>query len=129
MLNKLYNPNKSYTLIEDFKDLKPQLVHLFIRSAEKFKPELEQKIMDTIISERTQKSEKDELTKEELEEFEKRKHLLEKKIDFSIVNHYFESGNISYTDPSGIRSYISDTSNQISTTYFDIVNFINECNG
>ena len=129
MLNKLYNPSSNYTLVEDFRNLKPQLVHLFIRSAEKFKPELEQKIMDTIISERTQKSEKDELTKEELEEFEKRKHLLEKKIDFSIVNHYFESGNISYTDPSGIRSYISDTSNQISTTYFDPVNFINECSG
>ena len=128
MLNKLYTPNDGYTLIEDFKKLRPQLVHLFIRSSEKFKPELEQKIRDTIISERIQKDENDELTKEELEEFEKRKHLLEKQIDFSIVNHYFESGNIAYTDSSGVRNYISDTSNQISTTYFDPVSFINKCN-
>lgn len=129
MLNKLYNPSSNYTLVEDFRNLRPQLVHLLLRSPERFKDKLQQDLKDKIISERIIKNESDELTKEELEEFEKRKHLLDKQMDFSVVNQYYESGKFLYNDANGINSYISDTSNQISTTYFNPVSFINECSG
>ena len=61
-------------------------------------------------------------------DFEKRKHLLDKQIDFSVVNYFFESGMLIYSDANGFRTYKSDTSNQISTSYFGPFNFLQQLN-
>ena len=126
MLDKLFIPVDMYTIIEDFRNIKPQLVHFLFKGAEKHRTALEQELKNKIISERANGNKDLELTEDELKDFEKRKHLLDKQIDFSVVNYFFESGMLIYSDANGFRTYKSDTSNQISTSYFGPFNFLQQ---
>ena len=128
MLDKLFIPVDMYTIIEDFRNIKPQLVHFLFKGAEKHRTALEQELKNKIISERANGNKDLELTEDELKDFEKRKHLLDKQIDFSVVNYFFESGMLIYSDANGFRTYKSDTSNQISTSYFGPFNFLQQLN-
>ncbi len=122
ILNHLYLPKEEKTFVEDFRDLKPQLLHLFFRNPEKHRTALEEQIKEEILAER-KKSSSSEWTEEEEKEFEKRKNLLEAQLDPLQVNYSFDNFG-QYTDSSGLLSYHSDTDNQISATIFSEAYFL-----
>ena len=124
LISKLYVPTENYTLIDNFQDVKTQLVHVLLRDPERHRKYYEEKLKKEIIAERTNKNDSDELTEEELNLYNKRKNLLDKQIDFTQVNYFINNSDLVYTDSIGIDSYKSDTSNQIATSYFSPANFI-----
>ncbi|MGN1268090.1 MAG: hypothetical protein ACI4U0_01100 [Candidatus Aphodocola sp.] len=126
IVSHLFRPTEKTTLIENFTDLKPQLLHIFLRKPEKFRNDLENKILDGIISERKDKSNiSKELSMEEQKEFERRKMIVEPMIDPTQVNYSYDSSEFVYSDKDGFNWYHSDTSNQIATSIYSENYYLN----
>lgn len=119
IVNHLYEPTDRYTVIEDFHNLKPQLLHLFLRDPSKFKGNLEDKILKEIIENRSDKrNHSEELTEEEKIEFEKRKQSIDISLNPTQVNYSYDGSSFMYSDKDGFRRYHSDTNNQLSTSIY-----------
>lgn len=118
IIEHLYIPSKKETIITDFRDLKPQLLHVFIRDTEKFRNTLEDKILDEIISKRKNANKDKELSLEEQAEYDKRIQGVDAMLDMSLVNYSYYDENSFYSDKNGFTCYHSDTSNQLSTSLY-----------
>ena len=126
LVDKLYVPEKDVTVIEYYKDLRPQLIHTFMpnRNPEKFRDMEIEKLKEKIISERKDGDKSEKLTNEEKEKFEKMMSALDANIDKYKVNYVFEGMDKIYHDSTGIGTYYSDTTNQISASIKDGKDFI-----
>lgn len=119
IISHLYVPSGDYTLVEDYRDLRPQLIHMFIRTPEKFRNDIENRIIEDIIKNRgDKKNTNDELTAEEKEEFNKRMGLANAMLNPAIVNHSYDNSEFVYSDKNGFNYYHSDTSNQMSASIY-----------
>lgn len=119
IISHLYVPSGDYTLVEDYRDLRPQLIHMFIRTPEKFRNDIENRIIEDIIKNREDKNNtNEELTAEEKEEFNKRMGLANAMLNPAIVNHSYDNSEFFYSDKNGFNYYHSDTSNQISASIY-----------
>lgn len=119
IISHLYVPSGDYTLVEDYRDLRPQLIHMFIRTPEKFRNDIENRIIEDIIKNREdKKNTNEELTVEEKEEFNKRMGLANAMLNPAIVNHSYDNSEFVYSDKNGFNYYHSDTSNQMSASIY-----------
>lgn len=119
IISHLYAPSGDYTLVEDYRDLRPQLIHMFIRTPEKFRNDIENRIIEDIIKNREdKKNTNEELTAEEKEEFNKRMGLANAMLNPAIVNHSYDNSEFVYSDKNGFNYYHSDTSNQMSASIY-----------
>lgn len=118
ILSHLYIPKEDITLVEDYKDMRPQLIHMFIRDSEKFRKDIEGRIIKEIISNRKDKNTNEELTTEEKREFDKRMGLANNMLNPAMVNYTYDGTDLAYNDASGFEKYHSDTSNQISASLY-----------
>lgn len=125
LIDNLYIPREDVTVIENYKDLRPQLIHKFIRNPEKFRGMEIEKIKEKIISERTNGNDSEELTDDEQKRLNKLINQVDANLDQYKVNYTTDGGGTSYTDSLGFDSYHSDTSNQISASVFEGKEFIN----
>ncbi len=125
LIDNLYEPREDLTVIENYKDLRPQLIHRFIRSPEKFRETEISKIKEKIISERTNGNNSEELTVEEQKRLNKLINQVDVNLDQYKVNYTTDGRGTSYTDSLGLDRYHSDTSNQISASVFEGKEFIN----
>ena len=118
LINHLYMPTLSETIIDDFRNVKPQLLHSFLRDPKNLRRKLEAKIKEKIISERINVDLNDELTEIEMENFKKQCQLLDVQMNQAKVNYSFDSSAGRYSDALGFVEYISDTSNQIACSIY-----------
>lgn len=125
LIDNLYIPREDVTVIENYEDLKPQLIHQFIRNPEKFRDMEIEKIKEKIISERTNGNDSQELTEDEQKRLNKLINQVNVNLDQYKVNYTTDGIGTSYTDSLGFDSYHSDTSNQISASVFEGKEFIN----
>lgn len=125
LIDNLYIPREDVTVIENYEDLKPQLIHQFIRNPEKFRDMEIKKIEEKIISERTNGNDSQELTEDEQKRLNKLINQVNVNLDQYKVNYTTDGIGTAYTDSSGFDSYHSDTSNQISASVFEGKEFIN----
>lgn len=125
LVSKLYVPEKDITIIEDYKDMKPQLIHQFIRNPQKFKAGELEKAKAKIIAERTNGNESDDLTATEKERLDKLASRIDAELNQYKTNYSTDGKGSKYTDATGFDSYHSDTSNQISATLFNGEEFLN----
>ena len=124
LIDNLYVPEKEVTIIENYEDLRPQLIHQFIRDPEKFKSVEIEKIKEKIISERTNGNDSKELTDDEQSRLNRLMNQIDANLDQYKVNYTTDGRGTIYTDSSGLDSYYSDTSNQISASVFEGKEFI-----
>lgn len=125
LIDNLYVPREDVTVIENYKDLRPQLIHQFIRNPEKFRDREIEKIKEKIISERTNRNDSEELTEDEQKKLNKLINQVDANLDQYKVNYTTDGRGTSYTDSLGFDSYHSDTSNQISASVFEGKELIN----
>lgn len=126
IISHLYVPNNDCTVVEDYKDLKPQLIHMFIRNPEKFRTDIEKRIKEEIIGNRIDKNNNSmKLTEEEQLEYEKRMELANAMLDPTVVNYTYDGREFMYSDKNGFNSYHSDTSNQISASIYSEKYYLN----
>ncbi len=118
MVNHLWVPDEPICYVDSFQDTRPQLLHLFMRDAEKFRAYLEEQAKKEIINARIPAKTTEELTAEEQVEWEKRKAGIDAMINQAQVNYSFYDEEMMYSDKDGLTSYHSDTSNQISASIF-----------
>lgn len=125
IIENLYQP-KSSVVITDFRDLRTQLLHIFIRRPGKLLDKVKNDIKLKIISDRIDKNNKSsDLTREEELIYQKRLKLLEKEFDASVVNYSFPSNHSIYSDQNGYINYKADTQNQISAAIYSSKYFLN----
>ena len=124
LIDNLYVPEKEVTIIENYEDLRPQLIHQFIRDPEKFKSMEIEKIKEKIISERTNGNDSKELTDDEQSRLNRLMNQIDANLDQYKVNYTTDGRGTIYTDSSGLDSYYADTSNQISASVFEGKEFI-----
>ena len=124
LVNRLYLPKSDFTIIEDFRDVKPQLVHQFIRSMDQFRNTQIEELKKKIIAERADQNNSEELTPEEKERLKKMLQGLEAEFDPYKVNYSVQNPNMVYSDQLGFTFYKSDTSNQISASVLTLKNFL-----
>ena len=125
IINNLYIPKEDVTVIENYEDLRPQLIHQFIRNPERFRDMEIKKNKEKIISERTNGNDSEELTDDEQKRLNNLINQVDANLDQYKVNYTTDGRGTAYTDSSGFDSYHSDTSNQISASVFDGNEFIN----
>lgn len=126
IVSHLYVPSENYTVVEDYRDLRPQLIHMFIRTPEKFRNDIENRIIEDIIKNRKDRNNtNDELTEEEKEDFDKRMGLANAMLNPAIVNHSYDNTTFFYSDKNGFNYYHSDTSNQISASIYSEEYYLN----
>lgn len=125
LIDNLYMPKEDVTVIENYEELRPQLIHQFIRNPEKFRDKEIEKIKEKIISERTNGNDSEELTDDEQKRLNKLINQVDANLDQYKVNYTIDGRVTSYTDSLGVDSYHSDTSNQISASVFEGKEFIN----
>lgn len=125
LIDNLYVPREDVTVIENYKDLRPQLIHQFIRNPEKFRDMEIEKIKEKIISARTNGNDSEELTEDEQKRLNKLINQVDANLDQYKVNYTTDGRGIAYTDSFGLNSYHSDTSNQISASVFEGEELIN----
>lgn len=118
LIDSLYIPSEDVTIIEDYRDMKPQLLHRFIRSTDKFREMEIEKAKAKIISERRDGNKSEELTLEEQERLNKMIGQIDVNLDQYKVNYTTDGKGTTYTDTIGLEPYYSDTTNQISATVF-----------
>ncbi len=124
ILSHLYIPTEKVTFIEDFREMKPQLLHMFIRKTEQFRESLNTQIVEEIIKQRKNSNGSRELTKEEMNEYNKRKMAIDFMIDQTQVNYFFDGSHFMHSDQLGLNYYYSDTSNQIATSIYSETYFL-----
>lgn len=125
LIDNLYVPREEVTIIENYKDLRPQLIHQFKRNPEKFRDLEIEKNKERIISERTNGNDSKELTNDEQIKLNKLINQVDANLDQYKVNYTTDGRGPSYSDSFGFDSYHSDTSNQISASVFDGKELIN----
>ena len=125
LIDNLYVPKEDVTVIENYEDLRPQLIHQFIRNPEKFRDMEIEKIKEKIISERKNGNDSEKLTNDEQKRLDRLINQVDTNLDQYKVNYTTDGRGISYTDSLGFDSYHSDTSNQISASVFEGKEFIN----
>ena len=108
LIEHLFVPQNDVTIVENVSDLKPQLIHQFIRNPEKFRNKEIEKIKEKIINER----------------FNKLMNRVDENLNQYKVNYSTDGKGTSYTDSSGFDRYRSDTSNQISASVFEGKEFL-----
>lgn len=119
LIEHLFVPQNDVTIIENVSDLKPQLIHQFIRNPEKFRNTEIEKIKEKIIKERFDKNDSQELTEDEQERLNELMNRVDENLNKYKVNYSTDSKGKKYTDASGLDEYMSDTSNQISASVFE----------
>ena len=124
LIEHLYVPQNDVTIVENVSDLKPQLIHQFIRNPEKFRNKEIEKIKEKIISERFNKNNTKELTEDEQEKLNELMNRVDENLNQYKVNYSTDGKGTSYTDSSGFDRYRSDTSNQISASVFEGKEFL-----
>ena len=123
LVNHLYVPKDTITLVEDFNDVRTVLVHQFIRDPEELRDGVVERIKEEIKKENNNNSE--ELSSEEQKEFERRTQYLDDAFNQTKVNYSF--GNIiPHSDSTGFVWYISDSDNQISASLLGVDYFIKQ---
>ena len=125
LIDNLYVPKEDITIIKNYKDIKPQLIHQFIRNPEKYRTMEIEKIKEKIISERTNGNDSKGLTEDEQIRFKRLVNQVDANLDQYKVNYTTDLRGTSYTDSLGFDSYHSNTSNQISASLFDGKDLIN----
>lgn len=125
LIDNLYVPREEVTIIENYKDLRPQLIHQFKRNPEKFRDLEIEKNKERIISERTNGNDSKELTNDEQIKLNKLINQVDANLDQYKVNYTTDGRGTSYSDSFGFDNYHSDTSNQISASVFDGKELIN----
>lgn len=124
LIEHLFVPQNDVTIVENVSDLKPQLIHQFIRNPEKFRNKEIEKIKEKIIKERFDKNNSQELTEEEQERLEELMNGVNENLNQYKVNYSTDGKGATYTDSSGFDRYRSDTSNQISASVFEGKEFL-----
>lgn len=125
IVSSLYSPTSSRE-ITDFRELDVAMIHVFIRNPNKILPDYERQVEKEIIESRGIKvTGTEELTEEE-------KAVFDAKIQYAIdilLNPVVTSESLNresvYSDTTGLRWYISNTSDQISTSVISIDNLCN----
>lgn len=122
LTNRLYTP-KEDIVIDDYTKIKPMLLHKFLRSSDVLLKRGLEKIESDIIAKRPK--EKQDITKYPLSEQEKsdyekrKKYLIDVLLNQTIVEKAYNTTG-GYHDSSGLMSYISNTSNQISASLYNL---------
>ena len=124
LLEHLFVPEYDVTIVENVSDLKPQLIHQFIRDPKKFRKLEIEKIKEKIIKERFDKNDSQELTEDEQERLNELMNRVDENLNQYKVNYSTDSKGKKYTDASGFDEYMSDTSNQISASVFEGKEFV-----
>ena len=124
LIEHLFVPQNDITIVENASDLKPQLIHQFIRNPEKFRNKEIEKIKEKIIKERFDKNNSQELTEDEKEKMNELINRVDENLNQYKVNYSTDGKGTSYTDSSGFDRYRSDTSNQISASVFEGKEFL-----
>ena len=124
LIEHLFVPQNDVTIIENVSDLKPQLIHQFIRDPKKFRKLEIEKIKEKIIKERFDKNDSQELTEDEQERLNELMNRVDENLNQYKVNYSTDSKGKKYTDASGFDEYMSDTSNQISASVFEGKEFV-----
>lgn len=124
LINNLYVPQEEITIIENYQDIRPQLIHQFMRNPEKFRQMEIEKAKEKIISERTNGNDSKDLTTEEQERLNRMINQTDANLDPYKVNYTTDGQGTTYTDSFGLDRYHSDTSNQISASVFEGKEFI-----
>lgn len=124
LIEHLFVPEYDVTIVENVSDLKPQLIHQFIRDPEKFRKLEIEKIKEKIIKERFDKNDSQELTEDEQERLNELMNRVDENLNQYKVNYSTDSKGKKYTDASGFDEYMSDTSNQISASVFEGKEFV-----
>lgn len=124
LIDKLYVPKEDITVIENYEDLRPQLIHQFIRDPEKFRDLEIEKNKERIISERTNGNDSKELTNDEQIKLNKLINQIDVNLNRYKVNYTTNGKGTCYSDSSGFDYYTSDTTNQISASIFKGDEFI-----
>lgn len=124
LIEHLFVPQNDVTIVENVSDLKPQLIHQFIRNPEKFRNKEIEKIKEKIISERFNKNNSQELTEDEQERLNELMNRVDDNLNQYKVNYSTDGKGMLYTDSSGFDRYRSDTSNQISVSVFEGKEFL-----
>ena len=119
LIEHLFVPQNDITIVENVSDLKPQLIHQFIRNPEKFRNLEIKKIKEKIIKERLDKNNSQELTEDEQERLNELMNRVDDNLNQYKVNYSTDGKGMLYTDSLGFDGYISDTSNQISASVFE----------
>ena len=128
LIEHLFVPQNDITIVENASDLKPQLIHQFIRNPEKFRKNEIEKIKEKIIKERFDKNNSQELTENEKERLNELMNRVDENLNQYKVNYSTDSKGMIYTDSSGFDRYKSDTSNQISASVFEGKEFVKSPN-
>lgn len=124
LIEHLFVPQNDVTIIENVSDLKPQLIHQFIRNPKKFRKLEIEKIKEKIIKERFDKNDSQELTEDEQERLNELMNRVDENLNQYKVNYSTDNKGKKYTDASGFDEYMSDTSNQISASVFEGKEFV-----
>ena len=124
LIEHLFVPQNDITIVENVSDLKPQLIHQFIRDPKKFRKLEIEKIKEKIIKERLDKNNSQELTEDEQERLNELMNRVDENLNQYKVNYSTDSKGKKYTDASGFDEYMSDTSNQISASVFEGKEFV-----
>lgn len=124
LIEHLFVPQNDITIVENVSDLKPQLIHQFIRNPEIFRDLEIEKIKEKIIKERFDKNDSQELTENEKEKINELINGVDANLNQYKVNYSTDSKGKSYKDASGLDKYMSDTSNQISASVFEGKEFV-----
>ena len=124
LIEHLFVPEYDVTIVENVSDLKPQLIHQFIRDPKKFRKLEIEKIKEKIIKERFDKNDSQELTEDEQERLNELMNRVDENLNQYKVNYSTDSKGKKYTDASGFDEYMSDTSNQISASVFEGKEFV-----
>lgn len=128
LIEHLFVPQNDITIVKNASDLKPQLIHQFIRNPEKFRKNEIEKIKEKIIKERFDKNNSQELTENEKERLNELMNRVDENLNQYKVNYSTDSKGMIYTDSSGFDRYKSDTSNQISASVFEGKEFVKSPN-
>ncbi len=124
LIGSLFVPKNNITIVEDFKDIKPQLLHQFLRDIDKFKEEEYDKIKEKIIEERIDKNQTTKLSNEENKRFCMLKKQVDTNLDKYKTNYSIDNMGGVYSDAGYGNFYQSNTTNQISAQYFANETFI-----
>lgn len=124
LIENLYVPKEDITIIDNYQDLKPQLIHRFIRNPEKFRNKEIKKVKEKIISERINGNDSKDLTIDEQKKFNGMMNQIDANLNQYQVNYTTDGQGILYTDSNGLDKYYSDTSNQISASVYEGEEFI-----
>ena len=119
LIEHLFVPQNDVTIVENVSELKPQLIHQFIRDPKKFRKLEIEKIKEKIIKERLDKNNTEELKEDEKEKMNELINRVDENLNQYKVNYSTDSKGKKYADASGFDEYMSDTSNQISASVFE----------